>query len=78
VESGLPPVAALRAATLHNATVLKQQDHLGSVAVGKLADLIVLSANPLDDIQNTRQIEWVIRGGAAARPANLLSAQTPK
>lgn len=78
VESGLPPAAALRAATLHNATVLKQQDHLGSVAAGKLADLVVLSANPLDDIQNTRQIEWVVRGGAAARPANLLSAQTPK
>ena len=78
VESGVPPAAALRAATLQNATVLKQQEHLGSVAAGKLADLVVLSANPLDDIQNTRQIEWVIRGGAAARPAELLAAQRPK
>jgi hypothetical protein len=72
VESGLPPAAALRAATLHNATVLKQLEHLGSVAPGKLADLIVLSANPLGDIRHTRQIEWVIRGGTPVRPPGLL------
>jgi imidazolonepropionase-like amidohydrolase len=72
VESGLPPAAALRAATLHNATVLKQLEHLGSVAPGKLADLIVLSANPLVDIRHTRQIEWVIRGGTPVRPQGLL------
>jgi hypothetical protein len=77
VASGLPPAAALRAATLHNATVLKQQKHLGSVAAGKLADLILLSANPLDDIRHTRQIEWVIRGGKPLRPAELLPAEPP-
>src|SRR6185295_14127734 len=40
VESGLPPAAALTAATLNNATALKQQDHLGSIAAGKLADIV--------------------------------------
>jgi hypothetical protein len=72
VESGLPPAAALRAATLTNATVLGQKDHLGSIAPGKLADLILLSANPLDDIRNTRRIELVVRSGQLARPAELL------
>jgi hypothetical protein len=72
VESGLPPAAALRAATLTNATVLGQKDHLGSIAPGKLADLILLSANPMEDIGNTRRIELVIRSGQLSRPAELL------
>jgi hypothetical protein len=63
VESGLTPAAALQAATLNNARALKQQEQLGSLEVGKLADLIVLSADPLADIRNTRKIEWVVRGG---------------
>jgi imidazolonepropionase-like amidohydrolase len=73
VESGLPPAAALRAATLHNAGVLRQQQRLGSIAPGKLADLLVLAANPLDDIRRTRRIEWVIRGGKPRKPAELLA-----
>ncbi len=73
VESGLPPAAALRAATLNNAIVLGQKDHLGSIAVGKQADLILLNANPLDDIRNTRQIELVIRSGIASRPLDILT-----
>jgi hypothetical protein len=72
VESGLPPAAALRAATLNNAAALRQEDRLGSIAPGKLADLVILSANPLDDIRNTRQIELAIRGGKLCRPAELL------
>ena len=43
VESGLPPAAALRAATMHNAAALRQQDHLGSIAPGKLADIVLLA-----------------------------------
>ncbi len=73
VESGLTPAAALRAATLHNATVLRQQQRLGSIAPGKLADLVVLAANPLDDIRHTRRIDWVIRGGQLRKPAELLT-----
>lgn len=69
----MPPAAALRAATLHNAGVLRQQQRLGSIAPGKLADLLVLAANPLDDIRRTRRIEWVIRGGKPRKPAELLA-----
>lgn len=72
VESGMPPSAALRAATLNNAAVLGQKDHLGSIAPGKHADLILLNANPLEDIRNTRQIEFVIRSGVISRPVDVL------
>ena len=72
VESGLPPAAALSAATLNNATALQQQDHLGSIAAGKFADIVLLAANPLEDIRHTRRIDLVIRGGRVCRPAELL------
>jgi hypothetical protein len=72
VESGLSPTAALRAATMNNAAALRQNHRLGSVVPGKLADLLILSANPLDDIRNTRRIELVVRGGKPCRPADLL------
>jgi hypothetical protein len=72
VESGLPPAAALKSATMHNAAALRQEQRLGSIAPGKLADILLLSANPLDDIRNTRRIELVIRGGQICRPAELL------
>lgn len=72
VESGLPPAAALRAATIHNAAALRQEHRLGSIAPGKLADLLLLSANPLDEIRHTRRIELVIRGGKVCTPAELL------
>lgn len=72
VESGVPHAAALRAATLNNATALRQEAHLGSIAPGKLADIVLLSANPLEDIRNTRKIELVIRGGIACKPADVM------
>jgi hypothetical protein len=72
VESGLTPAEALRAATLNNAAALRQTDRLGSIAVGKLADIVLLSANPLDDIRNTRKIDLVWRGGIPCRPADLI------
>lgn len=72
VESGLPPAAALRAATLTNASVLGEKERLGSVSAGKLGDVVLLSSNPLDDIRNTRSIELVIHSGHICRPEDLL------
>jgi hypothetical protein len=72
VEAGLSPADALRAATLNNAASLRQSEHLGSIAVGKKADLVLLSANPLDDIRNTRKIVKVVRGGIVCDPTELL------
>ena len=74
VKSGLPPSAALQAATINNARALKQTENLGSVEVGKLADMVILNANPLDDIRNTRKIHKVIRGGIVCDPKTVLKA----
>ena len=74
VESGLSTVDALRAATLNNARILGRENDLGSVEVGKLADMVILTADPIEDIRNTRKIELVIRGGRVCRPATLLDA----
>ena len=72
VASGLSPGQAIQAATWNNARILNMSEHLGHIAVGKLADLVVLSANPVADIRNTRRIEWVVRGGHVCNPAELL------
>ena len=49
---------------------------MGQVAPGQLADLLLLGADPLDDIRNTRSIEWLVQQGVAHRPADLLTALT--
>jgi imidazolonepropionase-like amidohydrolase len=72
VASGLPPAAVLRAVTMNNARVLKQHDRLGSVAAGKVADLVVLDADPTADIRNTRKISVMIHGGIACDPTTVL------
>ena len=72
MESGVPPGDALRAATLHNARALNQERNLGSLRVGKFADIVLLDANPLDDIRNTRKIYRVIKGAQVLDPAVIL------
>jgi hypothetical protein len=76
VKSGLTPMDALRAATYNPAEYLGALDSLGNVAKGKVADLVLLDADPLADIHNTTRIDVVIANGrlfdAAAR-ARLLS-----
>jgi imidazolonepropionase-like amidohydrolase len=74
VEAGLTPVAALQAATINNARALKQGNQLGSLEAGKLADLIILDADPTADIRNTRKIVQVIHGGIVCDPQTLLKA----
>jgi imidazolonepropionase-like amidohydrolase len=59
VKAGLTPMQALVAATGGAARVMKLDQQLGAVQPGKWADLLVLNANPLDDIRNTRQIHSV-------------------
>ena len=63
VKAGLTPLQALQAATLNPARFLGRTADMGSVAEGKVADLLLLDANPLDDIDNTRRISGVLLAG---------------
>jgi hypothetical protein len=63
VECGMSPMEALVAATRTGAEVIGVADRLGTVEPGKLADLLILSANPLSDIENIRRIEKIVRNG---------------
>ena len=74
VESGLSAADAIRAATVNNSRILGRENDLGSVGVGKLADMVILTADPIQDICSTRTIELVIRGGHICHPATLLDA----
>jgi imidazolonepropionase-like amidohydrolase len=58
VKAGLTPMQAIVAST-GNAATVSRLDQLGTLAVGKAADLLVLDANPLQDIRNLRQINSV-------------------
>jgi imidazolonepropionase-like amidohydrolase len=63
VECGLSPLDALRAATVNPARQLGVSDSLGRVAPGYVADLVILSGNPLNDIGNVSRIESVVLNG---------------
>jgi len=63
VRDGASPWQALVAATRHGAAVCGMGAELGTIEVGKLADLIVVDGNPLDDIQNVRRLQLVLKEG---------------
>jgi imidazolonepropionase-like amidohydrolase len=63
VKAGFTPAEALQSATLQPATFMEQSDRYGAVEAGRAADLVLLDANPLEDIRNTRRISAVIVGG---------------
>lgn len=71
VQAGLTPAQALVAATANAARVMGRKD-LGAIEPGKLADLLVLGANPLDDVRNARHIDFVVKDGVAHRPDDVL------
>jgi len=60
---GMTPLEALRVATLNGATYLGLDHEIGSLEPGKLADLLVLEANPLDDLRNSERIRWTMING---------------
>jgi len=71
VQAGFTPLEALQTATLNPARFLGREHDLGTVATGKLADLVLLNANPLEDISNTRRIAAVVYRGKLYPRASL-------
>jgi imidazolonepropionase-like amidohydrolase len=70
-SSGLTPREALATATINAARLVGDENEWGAVRPGLSADLVVLDANPLDDINNTRRIRYVIRAGRVVDRAGL-------
>ena len=62
-SGGLTPLEVLRCATLHGAEMIGYAQDLGSIEPGKLADLVVLERNPLDDIRHTNTARFVMKNG---------------
>ena len=62
-QGGMSPLEALRASTLNGAEYLGMGKYLGSIQEGKLADLVILAKNPLNDIQNSDSVEMVMING---------------
>jgi Amidohydrolase family len=71
VAAGLTPAQALRSATIEPAKYLNAAASLGTVEVGKTADLVILDGDPLADIRSTRKIAGVVLGGKYLAGANL-------
>ena len=71
VEAGLSPVEVITAATRNGALALRKLDELGTIEAGKRADLLLLSANPLEDVRNFRKIDQVMLDGEWVDRANL-------
>ncbi|MBZ5541124.1 MAG: amidohydrolase family protein [Acidobacteriia bacterium] len=62
-SGGMTPLEVLRCATLNGAQIIGRPQDLGSIEPGKLADLVILDKNPLEDIHNTNTIHWVMKNG---------------
>ncbi len=72
VLAGIPEASALRFATMNAARALGVDDRLGTIEEGKLADLVVLRGDPLEDIRNTRSPRLVVKEGTVYTPTALL------
>jgi hypothetical protein len=71
VESGIPAPEVLRIATLVPARVMKKDKDLGSIAPGKLADLILVDGDPTSRISDIRRVTLTVKGGTVYDPAKL-------
>ena len=63
VEAGIPPLEVIKIATRNGAQTLGIEEDIGTIELGKQADMIILSDNPVDEISNTKKIEAVINNG---------------
>jgi imidazolonepropionase-like amidohydrolase len=74
-DAGMSPMSVIVAATRNSARAMNRERDMGTVEAGKIANLLVLAADPVADVKNFRQLEAVIRGG---RFHSQLSLQRPE
>lgn len=74
VEAGFTPVEAIRIATFNGAKYLGRDDRVGTIAVGKQADLVVVTGNPAVNIADIRNVETVFKQGIGFDPAKLIES----
>ena len=63
VEAGMTPIEALKSATVNTAELLGVSETLGTLEVDKLADIIAVKGNPLDDVTKLQRIEFIMKDG---------------
>ena len=63
VQAGMPPMFAIQAATTHAAELLKHDKDLGSLAAGKIADVVAVPGNPVEDISLMKRVSFVMKDG---------------
>jgi imidazolonepropionase-like amidohydrolase len=73
-EAGLSPLEVLRSATVNGARALRLADRVGTIAPGKLADLVILDADPLADVGNLSHADQVIKNGVVFDPKVLIDS----
>jgi len=76
VEAGFTPLEAISIATLNGATYLGRERTIGSIAVGKQADLMIVNGDPSTTIADIRKVETVFRQGIGFDPAKLIQSVT--
>ena len=76
IKLGEPPMAAIVSATSVNAEIIGWQDRIGSLAAGKLADIIAVPGDPLKDITALEHVGFVIKGGVVYRDE--MGQQSPR
>jgi imidazolonepropionase-like amidohydrolase len=74
VEAGFSPVQAITIATLNGATYLGQQDKIGSITVGKNADLVIIKGDPATSISDIEQVEIVFKDGVGYDSQKLIDS----
>ena len=78
VEAGFPPLEAIRICTLNGATYLGREAKVGSIAVGKQADLVVVDGDPSKTIADVRKVDTVFKQGVGFDPAKLIASVSGK
>ena len=63
VGAGMPPMFTIQAATINAAQLLRHDKDLGTVAAGKLADVVAVPGNPIDDISLMKRVSFVMKDG---------------